>query len=168
MTTGDMARAPYDAQFWVEQIATLATALAAGAAAFYSIVPGSNRKLLWLPLIPFAIWLAALGQGCVRDWLRLGAHGVDLRVDWGCFPSMAAIGILPAIAMVVMLRRGAPLFPRVSVALGGLAVAAVANFGLRLYHVGDATIMVLVWHMGCVALLTVLAGVIGRQVLYWR
>ena len=73
-----------------------------------------------------------------------------------------------AIAMVIMLRKGAPLFPRVTIALGALAVAALGNFGLRLFHVGDASIMVLFWHFGSVALLAVLAATIGRQVFHWR
>jgi hypothetical protein len=70
--------------------------------------------------------------------------------------------------MVVMLRRGAPLYPRVSVALGALAVAALGAFGMRLFHIGDATVMVLCWHFGTVALLSALAGWAGRSVLAWR
>jgi hypothetical protein len=70
--------------------------------------------------------------------------------------------------MVVMLRRGAPLTPRVTVALGTLAVAALGNFGLRIFHIGDVSVMVLVWHFGGLALISVLAGQIGRRVLNWR
>src|SRR5215470_278527 len=63
----DLARAVRDPQFLVEEGATLATALAAGIAAFCSIIPGYSRKVLLLPLIPLAIWLTSLGEGCVRD-----------------------------------------------------------------------------------------------------
>jgi tetrahydromethanopterin S-methyltransferase subunit C len=70
--------------------------------------------------------------------------------------------------MVVMLRRGAPLAPRVTIALGALAVAAVGNFGLRLFHLGDASIMVLFWHFGTITLLSAFAACLGPQVLYWN
>jgi uncharacterized YccA/Bax inhibitor family protein len=53
-------------------------------------------------------------------------------------------------------------------ALGGLAVAALANFGLRLFHLGGASIVVLFRHSGSLAVLAALAAFIGRQVLYWR
>ena len=162
------AQAMSDQQFLIEQGAILATVLAAAVAAFCSTIPGCNRKILFLPLVPLAIWLASLGEGCVRDWVELGADGLLLRPDWGCLPSAALIGVIPAIAMVFMLRKGAPLFPRVTIALGALAVAALGNFGLRLFHVGDASIMVLFWHFGSVALLAVLAATIGRQVFHWR
>jgi len=164
----DLSPMRHDGQFMIEQAATLATAITAAMIAFYSVVPGYDRKLLLLPLIPFAVWLATLGEGCLQDWIRLGSQGLALRPDWGCLPSAAWIGIVPAIAMVVMLRRGAPLFPHVSVALGGLAVAALANFGLRLFHIGDASIMLLFWHFGSVAILSAIAAASGRYFLAWR
>jgi len=44
------------------------------------------------------------------------------EADWDCLPPAILIGIVPSIAMVVMLRCGAPLLPRVSLAPGELAV----------------------------------------------
>jgi len=76
--------------------------------------------------------------------------------------------MVPAIAMALMLRRGAPLTPHVSAALGGLAAAGLGNFGLRLFHPQDASIMVLVWQMGTVFVLTALAGWAGHLLLDWH
>ena len=157
-----------DARFALEQAAILATSLSAAIAAFASVIPGHHRKIYLLPLLPLAVWLGSLGQGCAHDWLRFGADGLQVRPDWECVPAAIFIGIIPAIAMVVMLRRGAPLAPRVSVTLGALAVAALGNFGLRIFHIGDVSVMVLVWHFGALALISVLAGRIGRHVLNWR
>jgi hypothetical protein len=134
----DLAEAVVDRRFQIEQAAALATALAAAYAAFASVVPGYDRRLLLLPLTPLALWLATLGEGCVQDWLVRGADGLALRPDWDCLPPAALVGIIPAIAMVAMLRRGAPLYPRASLVLGALAVAALGNFGMRLFHLGDA------------------------------
>jgi hypothetical protein len=70
--------------------------------------------------------------------------------------------------MAVMLRRGAPLTPKITTALGGLAAAGLGNFGLRLFHPQDSSLMVLVWQMGSVLLLTLLCGMAGRLLLRWR
>jgi hypothetical protein len=157
-----------DTRFALEQTTILATALTAAIAAFASVIPGHHRKIYLLPLLPLALWLVSLGEGCASDWLRFGADGLQVHPDWECAPAAIFIGIVPAAAMVVMLRRGAPLAPRVSVALGALAVAAIGNFGLRIFHIGDVSVMVLVWHFGGLALISVLAGRIGRHVLNWR
>lgn len=164
----DLSRALGDWQFLLEQVATLATAGTAVMAAFCSTVPGYDRRMLFLPLLPLTVWLLSLGEGCVRDWLHWGARGLELRPDWSCLPPAALVGIVPMAAIVIMLRRGAPLYPRITLALATLAVAALGNFGLRFYHVGDASIMVLVWHFGSVALVSLMAGWIGRLVLNWK
>lgn len=164
----DLSQMLHDRQFIIEQIATLLTAITAVMAAFCSIVPGYDRRILLVPLLPLAIWLLSLGEGCVNDWIRLGARGLALRPDWNCLPPAALIGIVPALAIVIMLRRGAPLYPRITLALAALAVAALGNFGLRIYHVGDASIMVLVWHFGSVIVLALLASWIGQIVLRWK
>src|SRR5262245_39652731 len=155
-------------RFVVEQAATLVTALTAALAAFGSAVPGFDRRVLLAPLVPLALWLASVGHGCVEDWVRFGADGLAIRPDWDCLPMAAAIGILPAAAIVAMLRRGAPLHPRLTLALAALAVASVANFGLQFAHARDASIMVLVWHLGAAAVLAALGGSLGVRVLGWR
>jgi hypothetical protein len=153
--------------FWLEQTAALATAVLAAVAAFACTVPGRNRAICLLPLAPLSVWLASVGQGCVQEWLAVGPEALKLRVDWDCIRAAVPAGIVPAVAMVVMLRRGAPLSPQVTLAMGGIAVGALANAGLQLYHAGDASIMVLVWHLGSVALLSAIAGWAGRLVLRW-
>lgn len=156
-----------DARFMIEQAAAFATAVAAAFAAFWSVVPGRSRWPILLPAAPLAVWLAALGQGCLAEWVRLGPAGLSLGWDWVCIPAIAMVGMAPAAVMVLMLRRGAPLFPFATLALGALAAAALGNFGLRLFHPQDASLMVLVWQFGSVALMAGLAGCCGRHVLRW-
>jgi len=164
----DLAKLLSERQFVVEELATLLTAVAAATAAFCSVVPGYDRRVLLLPLPPLAVWLLSLGAGCVNDWVRRGAGGLELHADWSCLPPAAFIGIVPMLVLVVMLRRGAPLYPRATLALAALAVAALGNLGLRVYHVGDASIVVLVWHFGAVVVLSLVAGWIGRRLLTWK
>ena len=164
----DVSHVAADVRFIIEQAATLATAVTAAIAAFRSAVPGFDRRILLLPLAPLGLWLGSVGHGCVQDWIRLGADGLAIRPDRDCLPMAAIIGIVPAAAIVVMLRKGLPLHPRLTLALAALAVASVANFGLQFVHLRDASIMVLVWHLGAVAVLSALGGWLGERVLGWR
>ena len=151
-----------------EEVFALATGILAAIAAFASVVPGYNRKVLFLPLVPLALWLGALGQAGVRDWLQLSSHGFSMRSEWVCLPATIMAGALPAIAMAVMLRRGAPLTPRLSALLGGLAAAGLGNLGVCVTHHAYGSVFVLVWHMGIVVVLTGLVGSAGRYLLSWR
>ena len=155
-------------RYVIEQLAALATGITAATAAFATVVPGYDRKFLFLPALPLAIWLATLGEGCVQDWIYFGPDGLSLRPDWFCFPAIVLVGAVPAIAMAVMLRRGAPLTPHITAALGGLAAAGLGNFGLRLFHSQDASLMVLVWQVGTVFILTAMAAWAGQYLLNWR
>ncbi len=156
-----------DRQLLIEQVAALLTAVTAAAAAFASTIPGINRRWMWLPALPLAVWLLALGKGCLDDWVRLGPGGLALRTDFDCFGPMLLLAAVPAVAMLLMLRRGAPLAPRATLFLGALATAAVVAFGLRFFHIGDASIMVLVWHMELAAALSLAAGLAGPRLLGW-
>lgn len=154
--------------FMIEQLAALSTALLAAYAAFASTVPGSGRRINLLPILPLTVWLGALGKGCIDAWLQSGAAGLTLQPDYMCLPSIALVGSLPAIVIVVMLRAGAPLTPRITLAWGGLAAAGIGDFGLRFFHAQDASLMVLVWQVGSVLLLTALAAGVGRWLFNWH
>jgi hypothetical protein len=157
-----------EARFLIEQVAALTTGIAAAIAAFASTVPGYDRKVLLLPILPLAVWLGSLGEGCLSTVRQLGLAGLSLQPDWFCLPAIMLVGAMPAVAMVVMLRRGAPLFPYLSAGFGALAAAGLGNFGLRLFHPQDASLMVLVWQVGSVFILTMLGCCAGRTILNWR
>ena len=152
----------------LEESAIMLTAITAAFAAFASIIPGYHSRVALLPALPLAAWLASLGEACVQDWIRVGETGLQLRADWDCLSAAILIGAVPLIAMFVMLRRGAPLVPRVTLALGTLAAAALVNLGLRVFHFGDISIMVLVWHFGGIVLVSLGASQLGPRVLIGR
>jgi hypothetical protein len=157
-----------DLRWIVEQGAALLTAATAAVAAFCVGVPGRSRWEHMVPAPFLLLWIGAIGLGCVQDWIRPDPGGVVFEVDWACLPGIVFVGAVPGIAMAVMLHRGAPLAPFLSVGLGGLAAAELADFGLRLFHAQDAGLMVLVWQIGSVAVLTALSGAIGRRLVRWR
>ncbi len=164
----DLGERLAEPEFLLPLVAALATAVCAAHAAFSSCVPGSPPWTLWLPAPPLAVWIGSLGQQCWDHWLRYGPEGVIFRPDPVCLPIIAMVGAIPAAAMVVMARRGAPLAPRLTAFLGALAAAALAYVGLRLVHPQDAAFMVLVWQFGSVAALAVAAGAFGRRLVAWR
>jgi hypothetical protein len=151
-----------------EEAFALATGTLAAIAAFASVVPGYNRRVLFLPLVPLVLWLGGLGQTSVRDWLQLTSHGFSMRSEWVCLPATIVAGAVPAIAMAVMLRRGAPMTPRLSALLGGLAAAGLGNLGVCVTHHAYGNVLVLVWHVTIVVALTVIVGSAGRHVLSWQ
>ena len=154
--------------FIAEQCAAIATGIAAAVAAFLTIIPGHSRRWVMLPVLPLSIWLGTLGPGCVQELNRFGLRALPLHHSLSCFPFIALLGAIPAVAMAVMLRRGAPLTPRLTAALGGLAAAGLGNVGLRIIQPEDVTVMLLVWHTGGVIALSALAGSAGRYFLNWR
>jgi hypothetical protein len=164
----DLAAKLGDPRFVIEQSAALLTAIAAAAAALATTIPGFDRRVALLPALPLAVWLGSLGQGCVSAWINATPGGLSLYPDWLCIPATVLIGALPAVVIVVMLRHGAPLAPHLTTALGGLAAAGIGNFGLRLFHQQDASVMVLVWQFGTVFALTAAAAWAGRRLLSWR
>ncbi len=161
----DLADRLTEARFLIEVTMAFATSVTAAFAAFSAVIPGRPRWLQLLPVLPLTVWLGSLGQGCLAIWLSAGA--LTISWDWVCIPVITMVGAVPAIAMFLMLRRGAPLFPCMTVALGALAATALGGFGLRFFHPQDASIMILVWQFGTVAMLTALAGCNGRRILVW-
>jgi hypothetical protein len=161
----DLGAKLHDVRYLVEQAAALLTAFTAALAAFAIIIPGRSRYWIALPMAPLSLWLGSVGWGCVSDWRR----GATLfESDWSCFPAIAMVGAIPAVAIALMLRRGAPLLPHLAVALGALAAAALGDFGLRLFHAIDAGLMVLVWQIGSVAILTAIPTQYAPTLLRWR
>ncbi len=157
-----------DSRYMLEQGAALATAVLAATAAFSLGVPGRPRWLALLPLPGLVVWLSSLGQGCWQAWVRMSTDGLVFRPDFVCFPAIAIAGAIPGVVMVAMMRRGAPLAPHLTVALGALAAAALGNVGLRLFHAQDASLMVLVWQFGTVAIFSALGSLFAGRILSWR
>jgi len=164
----DLSSTLSEPSFIIEQIAALATGIAAAVAAFATVVPGQNRKWALLPLFPFAIWLGSLGPGCMQELRRFGLEALPLQHSLWCFPFIVMLGALPAIGMTVMLRRGAPLTPHITAALGGLAAAGIGNLGVRIIHPEDVSVMLVVWHVGGVMILCALAASAGGYLFNWR
>jgi hypothetical protein len=137
----DLAARLGDPDFANPLLAALVTALVAGWAALAAGVPGTPPWALWLPAGPLGWWLAALGRQCWVEWLRIGPDGLAFNPELDCFGAIALVGAVPAAALLVMIRRGAPYNAGAALVCGALSVAMFANAAHLLFHEGDAGIL---------------------------
>lgn len=163
----DIAQKLVEPRFVMEFIAALTTGILAALAALCAGQPGRPRWERLAPLVPLTFWLGSLGEGCWRSIVRFGPDGLHIMPDPICLPAIMLIGSLPAVVLFVMVRRGAPIAPITTMALAALAASAIGAAALRLFHPQDASVMVLFWQFGSVALLTLISGLFGRRFLRW-
>lgn len=154
-------------KFAIELGAALMTSMLAAGAAFCAGCPGRPLWERFAPLPALALWLGSLGVGCMESWISVGAGGLRIAPDLVCFPYIVLAGLVPAILIFAMIRRGAPIAPVTATMLASLAAASLGAAALRLFHEQDASIMVLVWQFGTVALLTAVGALLGRSFLRW-
>jgi hypothetical protein len=151
-----------------QQGALIATAVSASVAAFVSVVPASDRRVLGIPLVPGMLVMAALVWGCVLDVRTQGTLGMGRETDWPCVVSISLGGPLLWAVGVAMLRRGAPMTPRVSSLLAGVAAFSVANLEACLSRGHTFTITVLLWHGMTTALFVTALAHVGPHLLAWK
>jgi hypothetical protein len=135
-----------DPVFALGRAAAVMTAVTAAVAAFHVSLPDRSPRWLWLPL-PFAlVWFGAMGYGCFTDWLVRGPAGLQLGHGGGCFGAILFSSLPIGALLLVMVRHAGPVRPFATAAAGGLAVAAIAEAGLTLYHDVDATLTDILFH----------------------
>jgi hypothetical protein len=152
----------------IEWIASALTGLSAAYAVFQVSVPGHSKRWAWLPIAPLAVWIGGLGLGCLGDWWRMGsqafvleAHGAD------CFAAIVMISLPLILILLLMVRHAGVVRPVPTVLLGVLSAAALSAAGVSLVHRGDTALMVLVWHIGAIALLVLLGALFNRRLFAW-
>ena len=159
----DLAARFADPAFAVPWIASVLVGLTAAFAAFQMSVPGSKRAIMLLPALPLTVWLGTLGTGCAAELSELGSAAFG--TSWECFGFIGVTGSALGIVMALMLRKAAPLAPSRTLAMGALAAAAFASAGLELFHHLQTSTMVLIWHLGTVGIVTLVALALGRRTL---
>jgi hypothetical protein len=154
-------------RFVAAMIGALTTGILAAMASFRVSLPDSSRLWLVLPLPALALWVSAIGYGCLTDWVAIGPDGVRLGEAVRCFATLLLTSLPLSIAMLVMLRYAALLQATEVSLMGGLAVAAITSFALSLFHNLDATMMILIWNLGSAIILATLGTVFGNSMFAW-
>lgn len=153
--------------FVAQQAAAILMALCAGVAAFASVVPGFSRWVFVLPALGVSTWLATLLASVPSEWRAMKWAGLTDRHELLCVPMITLTAVPLAVVLALMLRRGAPLNPRVTAALGLLAAAGMTNAATCLSSPHQSAIAVLAWHGSTLLALSVLAARRGRALLTW-
>lgn len=163
----DLAQRLRDPIFAVSMAASLLTGISAAIAAFELSLPDRSRLWLLLPLPAVVLWLSNIGYQCLVQWISVNPDGISLGEAADCLATLVLTSLPLSLTMLVMLRYAAPLRPTVTTLMGSLAVAAITATALSLFHVIDATMMILMWNLGTAVLLMGLGGLFGRRMFRW-
>jgi hypothetical protein len=151
----------------LEWFASLLTGVLAAVATFNVSLPDRSPRWALLPLPGLALWLGTIGYGCLLDWFAYGPEGLVPGVSLECFQSILTTSIPLGLGLLLMVRHAGPIRPSLTATMGALAVAALAASGLSLYHHVDAAIMILIWHIGTIAIVVAVGHLAGPQLLRW-
>lgn len=152
----------------LEWIGSVLTGILAAYAAFQVSVPGRSPSWAWLPVFPVSLWLCGIGIGCLHDFTRQGAAAFAFETDSGeCARAIIAMSLPLFLAMVVMVRHAGVVRPAPTAILAGLSAAALCSAGVSLFHAGETSLMVLVWHVGAVVALCLASVALGGTVFSW-
>lgn len=152
----------------LEWLGSLLTGLLAAYAAFQISVPGRSLRWAWLPLPALLLWLGGVGLGCFADWSRMGAAAFAMNLaDWHCAREILVASLPLGLAMLIMVRHAGVVRPGPTALLGGLAAAAMSAAGVSLFHPGETALMVLLFHLGTVALLSLACLLLHRPLFAW-
>jgi hypothetical protein len=153
---------PQEVAQWV---ASVTTGVAAAVAAAMLARPDRPWQWALLPLVPLIAWLGSLGWGCLEDLARLGVRAWHPGTSWGCFRFVVGLGVPLTAALLLLLRHAGPVRPGPVLVLAGLASAALCSAGLTLFHHLDASLEILIWHGGAVAVVALLGRLAGAPLL---
>lgn len=162
----DLAQKFHEPMYFLEWLASLATALGAFVAAFHLSLPDRSPRWIAAAVIPASFWLSIIVLGCLENFSEHGMHAFAWGVSIVCFRYITEMGIPLMLVMLVMIRHAGPIRPIQSMVCAGLGSAALSASGLSLFHGLNASWLVLIWHGS--ALLTILAlsalgGVVLRK-----
>lgn len=146
-------------------VAALLTGLFGAHAAFLVSLPDRSRLWLLLPM-PFAvIWLSSIGYQCLFNWVDLGPESMRVDEIARCFATMLITSLPLSLALIVMLRHAALLRPTSVTFVGSLAVSGITAAAMSLYHVLDASLMILAWNLGVAMVILICGKAYGPKVL---
>lgn len=119
------------------------------------LLAAADRSRLWilLPLPALALWLGAVGTGCLAVWVPITPGVVTLQEVSNCFLTVVLAGTPLSLGMIWLLRRAMPLRPTLPVLAATLAASGMTSAALSLLHSIDPSAMILIWNGGILAMI---------------
>ncbi len=150
---------------WLAVVGSTLTIGLAAVAAFQLSLP--DRSPLWamLPLPGLALWIGASGMGCARSWIIPDTHDASLHETMHCLTFIIGFSVPLSVLLTMMLRRGFSLYPSLTAATAGLAVAAASATLLNFFHPFDAAATDLIVHASAVLLVVAINRYFGGRAL---
>lgn len=148
-------------------IFTLGLAGAGASILFKSARPGrSGRRpfvligLLFVAVVSAAVALAVSDSVTLSMMVRGGPWGSCLI----CIPIFA---VVPFVAFIWALRKGAPTNLVLAGAIAGLVAGALGAAAVVVHQTGDSIPFLALWYGGPVALCALVGGILGPRLLRW-
>ena len=149
---------------WLAVIGSTVTAILAAIAAFELSLPDAPRIWAVLPLPAALLWAGASGFGCLRVWVAPQSHVAVINEARDCLILIVLLSVPLSALLLAMLRRAYPLYPGLTAAIGGLAVAAAAATLLNFFHPYDAAATDLAVHTVAVVLVIAANCALGGRI----
>jgi hypothetical protein len=125
--------------------------------AFHLSVPGAERstQARALPIAGLLVWAGLLA-------VNHPAEAMAAPAGWSCVLKMICVVLTPSLAVLYMLRKGAPLSPGWTGWFGLLSAGSLALLGTRILCSKDGLQHVLFWHLAPLLLATFVGIHLGR------
>jgi len=127
-------------------------------------LPGRPVRRL-LPLATMAILAVAIELVTVPE-ATWGTRLVGSN-SMICLPAIPLLSIAPLIAVLAILRRGAPASPTLAGAAAGLLAAASGATLYALHCFDDSPLFVVTWYSLATVPIVLVGALVGRRVLRW-
>lgn len=149
----------------LENAAMLATGALAVIGAFFLSIPGTSRRWMLAPVLPFIAWVTLSGAGCYDHFLRNSASGWGLRHSVDCLLFILGVSLVLAVPLIWRLSRASPIDPLPVAVLGGLGTASLAALLLQFFHPFAVTFLDLGVHLLAVASVVAVMAAIRHRAL---
>lgn len=131
-----------------------------------SLVPGRGLPVVWL-LAPVGVIIVAAVLELIsipRELWPVAQIGQNSRV---CMTFIPLLGLVPLLAFMLALRKGAPTSSTGAGALAGLVAGGISASVYAAHCTDDSPLFVVTWYPIGIALLMVAGALLGRFLVRW-
>lgn len=164
----DLVDALSTPEFAIGELMLLAVAITAASAALILSVPGEEQSSLvrWLP-VTTALIVVVWGAGELVFAAVTGGTTGRVGFAWHCIVRTVAVGLVPGIVLLTMVRGAAPLRAAWAGLLALLATSAVGVLGTNMICPNDRPMHLLLWHVLPMLLIAAAGVALGRWLFQW-
>lgn len=135
--------------------------------------PESTVSRMWWVTLPLVAIAIQLGSAYWTLTYTSPAVAVSWQTEAMCFWRISALGVVPVLAVLLLLSRGLPLRPRVAGLLAGVGGGLLSEGVYRLHCGMSHPAHIVPWHTGAILVMGLLGVIAGmwwerRQLQHWQ